>query len=317
VYYITPTPEGYINPNTVGLANNPDEALLENTEELTESDCLVYVLSAVNVRERPTTSSRIIGGLVENDCLHCVGITSTGWTKVAYGHDYAYVYSNYLTTTKPQTVGTVHLDTQAYRMDALSKGYSVNVLPLNCIIQRPELPSGGEITCLAMVLNYMGYSIDKTSLATYFLDKGEAGQTNPFEAFVGDPSLNGSYGCYAPPIANAATKYFASIGSKAKATVRTDLTKADIINYVAQDIPVILWCTSNMKPSTAGKTWNLDGQKVTWKGRETAVVVIGYCVEDESFVVCDPAQGIVKYDQTIVFTRYTEQYSQAIIVTKE
>lgn len=62
----------------------------------------------------------------------------------------------------------------------------------------PELPTGCEITALAMVLQYFGYEVDKTALAAEYLpvvaypDFYYGGDGNLYgpdmrENFVGDP----------------------------------------------------------------------------------------------------------------------------------
>ena len=75
-------------------------------------------------------------------------------------------------------------------------------LNVDCILQNPELPTGCEVTALAIVLNYYGYGVDKCDLSDYYLDKGYIGETNPNDAFLGEPRYDYSYGCYAPVIVN-------------------------------------------------------------------------------------------------------------------
>ena len=42
------------------------------------------------------------------------------------------------------------------------------------IIQYPDLPTGCETTSLTMVLNYLGYPVDKLDLADHYLDKNRS-----------------------------------------------------------------------------------------------------------------------------------------------
>ena len=43
------------------------------------------------------------------------------------------------------------------------------------ILQMPELPTGCEITALTMMLNYYGYTVDKTVMASDYLPVRSAG----------------------------------------------------------------------------------------------------------------------------------------------
>lgn len=56
----------------------------------------------VNVREEPSTSAGIIGSLSERDSVTITG-RGSGWYRVSYKGQTAYVSSSYLTTTKPTT----------------------------------------------------------------------------------------------------------------------------------------------------------------------------------------------------------------------
>lgn len=72
------------------------------------------------------------------------------------------------------------------------------------MLQNPELPTGCEITALTTVLNYLGYDVDKLTLADNFLDKGRVGETSPYKAFVGNPRDEDACGAFAPVIVNSA-----------------------------------------------------------------------------------------------------------------
>ena len=77
-------------------------------------------------------------------------------------------------------------------------------LDVKYISQFPSLPNGCEITSLATVLKFYGYDVNKDALARDFLNKGEVGEANFYNEFVGDPSKRNSFGCYAPVIVEAA-----------------------------------------------------------------------------------------------------------------
>ena len=69
--------------------------------------------------------------------------------------------------------------------------------PELAVLQKPDLPAGPEITCLTIVLNYLGDYPDKVSLAENYLTLAEPGTASPYEAYLVDPKVaEGSYGCY-------------------------------------------------------------------------------------------------------------------------
>ena len=62
------------------------------------------------------------------------------------------------------------------------------------LFQDPELPTGCEVTALAMVLQYYGFDTDKCELSDVYLPKGAVGETDFHYAFVGEPREQHSYG---------------------------------------------------------------------------------------------------------------------------
>ena len=59
-------------------------------------------------------------------------------------------------------------------------------LAVEPIMQLPELPLGCEITALATLLQYYGFSADKVMLCEQMLDFGLS-YADPFEGYVGSP----------------------------------------------------------------------------------------------------------------------------------
>lgn len=309
---LSPTPTPTATPTPTPTPNYDKD--LDAVPELTELDEIVYAISDVNVRAGWSERFYIVGGVYANDSLHRVGETSNGWSKVAYNGGYAYIYSAYLTTEKPAHVNVEHLDLFRYVEEAFVNNQDSYVLPVPCILQRPELPSGGEITCLAAVLSYLGYKVDKVTLADKYLEKGEVGEVSPFEKFVGDPFTNNSYGCYGMAIYNAAQNFLADNKRKHTAYDMCGSTLEELLAEVKAGNPVIVWATTNMNVSTTGMYWTINGETVHWKGRESCFVLIGYNEGDRTVVVDDPSKGMVVYDMDRFYQRYLEQYAQAVVI---
>lgn len=181
------------------------------------------------------------------------------------------------------------------------------------ICQYPELPTGCEITSLTMVLNYNGLSAKKGDLSDNYLDKGKVGTVDFRKAFEGDPRDGDSYGCYAPVIIKTANRYLKSHGSKLKAIEITGTDFDSLFDYTDVDIPVMVWCTYELKQGHYSLKWHVDGEDLTWYTPEHCMVLLGK--RGNKAITADPASGEIKfYDKNLLKKRYNELYKQAVII---
>ena len=181
------------------------------------------------------------------------------------------------------------------------------------VCQLPELPTGCEITSLAMVLNYYGFEVDKCELADNYLTKGEIGSTNFYVAFVGSPSDEESFGCYAPVIEDTANRYLASKGSHKKAKAVNGVRFSTLLQYIDKGVPVIVWGTLDCQEGYQGVTWTVDGEDFTWIIPEHCVVLVGY--DNDCVYVAEPMTGkIVDYEMNRFIECFRTLYSQAVII---
>jgi len=312
----TPTPEPTMTPTpTMSPTPTPTPANVEPPGE--KVDEWVHANSTVNIRARWNANSLIVGALNENDQIHRVAVLENGWSKVSYNGEYAYVRSDFLTTERLSNTFTVHLDTVQYAYDAVLNGEDVILLGVKNILQKPELPAGPEITCLTIVLNYMGDFPDKVSLAEKYLTIAEPGTASPYEAYLGDPKVaSGSYGCYAPVIVDAANRYFADKGNtRKKALDVSDSSLEELLNFVRNGTPVLVWGTTNLVESKVTAEWEINGEIIQWQGYEHCTVLMGYNKTKETVIVADPLRGIVEFDMITYYHRYKEQHSNAVIIS--
>ncbi|MBE5951434.1 MAG: hypothetical protein E7260_07530 [Lachnospiraceae bacterium] len=312
----TPTP-GPTNSPTPTLSPTPTPTPDNVEPSGIVVDEWVYVKEAVNIREGWSTKFLIVGGLQANDQVHRLAILDNGWSKISYNGEVAYVNSAYLTTEWPDAIGTTHLDTMDYTYRALLNGEDVAMLGVKNILQKPDLPAGPEITCLTIVLNYLGDYVDKLYLAENFLTLAEPGTASPFEAYLGDPKVSkGSYGCYAPVIVEAANRYFAEKGNtNKKAMDVSGSTQEELLQFIADGTPVLVWGTTNLVETKVTASWEVDGELIEWRGYEHCTVLIGYNRDRETVIVADPLRGLVEFDMERYFKRYREQYESAVIIS--
>lgn len=187
------------------------------------------------------------------------------------------------------------------------------------IMQLPDLPTGCEVTSLAMAINFCSIGVSNTVLADYYLDKGEYRAVDFRRKFVGDPREANAYGCYAGVIVNCAEKFFKSVPNRNFDVVNmTGSDPSRLYAYLEMGYPVIVWATAKMRPSSEGARWidRETGEIVTWKGNEHCLLLIGYDNTLGRVYVNDPQLGTVAYDKRLFEKRYREMESQAVVIVE-
>ena len=107
------------------------------------------------------------------------------------------------------------------------------------VLQNPELPTGCEVTTLTAALNYLGYPVDKLTMADQYLTRAEPYQATFGEAFIGSPHDANAWGCYAPVIVETAQKYLDEQGNGEVAQNLTGCSLKTLLWEVANGNPVI------------------------------------------------------------------------------
>lgn len=189
------------------------------------------------------------------------------------------------------------------------------LLPVKHINQNPELPTGCEITSLTMVLNYLGFDIDKITLADNFLDKLETPDGSFYDFFIGDPKLPNGMGCFAPAITNAANKYLKTTDSELKASNISGSTLQAFFDELSDGNPIIIWTSSNLSMPVKYTPINLNTNSVfNWPNNEHCVVLIGYNLEKNIVYLADPLKDIIECDLNVFSKSYEDYYKQAVVI---
>lgn len=202
------------------------------------------------------------------------------------------------------------------------KGRGEKILPVENIQQRPEMPSGCEITSAAIVLNYLGCEVGKTELAGAFPIGGKPHRSHgvmvgpdPWKVFAGSPYGSG-YGCFAPVVTAGVNRYLSQKGFEKRA-VNLSGTKAEtLLSQIDAGNPVIVWATISMKEPYAGDAWFLEGTGAyyRWPAQEHCLVLIGYSGSDAVFSDPLDRQGTVRYDFMLFEKRYRQLLCQAVVI---
>lgn len=205
---------------------------------------------------------------------------------------------------------------------------SVNVKQIDVanILQNPELPTGCESVSLTILLNHIGFSVDKMTLVRDYLPKLDFYWYNGVyygadfrTTFAGNPESANSYGCYAPCITTTANNYFSDNELKSMAYDITGMDFDGLLNdYVYNDIPVLIWITSsNLHETMPTSIWTTPaGEKVQWLAYEHCVVLTGYDKDKSLVYISDPLIGNTSCDYSRIKQRYIDMGQQAVCIKR-
>lgn len=201
--------------------------------------------------------------------------------------------------------------------DVFPEEYCISYRALVC--QHPEFPTGCESAAAVSLLRYHGVSISLARFADEYLPKdssfrlegGSLYGPDPYEVFVGSPRDATSFGCMAPPIAEAMKK---AAGDTLSVTeVRGMALETLCHRFVAEGRPVLVWVSMNMSEIKKGKEWILpNGRNFTWPAGEHCMVLVGY--DKEHYILMDPEHGTLRsFPKEEVARAYESLGMQAIL----
>lgn len=187
------------------------------------------------------------------------------------------------------------------------------------VMQTPELPTGCEVTSLTMLLNYIGFDVDKLTLADEYLPKGEYRKTDFNKVFVGNPRDRNAYGCTAAVIAETAEKFLNDYDTENKWQVVniTGCSPEMLYSAVKNGNPVVVWGSINMDEIIEDYvTWTDEetGNTISWVGGEHCLLLTGYDMKESLVYVNDPLRGQVSYDMRTFEKRFDDLDRNAVII---
>lgn len=182
--------------------------------------------------------------------------------------------------------------------------------------QFPDLPSGDEVTSLAMVLKHLGYNVDKCELCDLYLDKGPVGFTDFNVANVGNPrDVHNSYGCMPSVIVKACNRYITVNGGSYSAYDISGYNIDAILREVSLGNPVIVWTCEDfdITPSIS-RIWVVDGKNVYLKSNMATMVLVGYDLINNTVTLSNPAGNQFTVDLDLFTLRFSQLGAGAVIV---
>ena len=182
------------------------------------------------------------------------------------------------------------------------------------VMQEPELPTGCEVTSLCQTLNYLGFDVDKVTLADDFMPLDMDGSTTMDHAYIGDPKLNDGFGCFPPALVQTADSYFESIDSPCYAVDMSDIDLKKLFYQIEEGRPVITWITIDLVELAPEHKWTtLDGEEMWFSGMQHCVTVYGYDLDKNIVYAADPLRGNTEYDLDR-FTRMFDLLGKRVVI---
>ncbi|MCQ6276687.1 C39 family peptidase [Bacillus sp. V3B] len=194
-------------------------------------------------------------------------------------------------------------------------------IPVDTVLQYPELPHGCEITSLTAILNYYGYNVSKTEMSDTYLPKqpfkrvgDQLYGANPFKAYAGEPRSTEGFFAYAPPIVEAANRYFEDIGEDNRSIDISGSSRQEMMELLDQGIPVVIWVTLDLSQPILSESWHFHDSKEYFLAPSNlhSVVLNGY--SGNLVHVMDPLKGHISHDANTFFHSYEALGSQALMI---
>lgn len=227
-------------------------------------------------------------------------------------------------TTKPVEKEEPPLPVEPPTQPPVSKHKKLLNVPF--IDQRQKYPTGCESVAAVMTMRYFGMPVTVEHFIDNCLPKGAApfvdatGQRfgdDPRKVFLGSPYSKNGWGCYAPVIVTAVNQ---CIDRKKLEVKNITGSSMDTLchTYIDENIPVIIWATTDMQPLKPWKeshTWTILGtsETFTWKSPMHCLVLVGY--DDDSYYFNDSQRGKdFRYPKSKVLTAYQTLGMQAVVI---
>jgi uncharacterized protein YvpB len=181
-------------------------------------------------------------------------------------------------------------------------------LDVPCYLQNPELPTGCESVALTNLLRFWGFSLSKTELAVNWVPRSAS---DFVYAFLGNPFSEDGGCIMAPGLTDAANDFLESSGSDLRASDISGSSMAELLQYVEQGEPVIVWTTVRMQEPgiVLGES---DGYVM--RDGSHAVVLCGFDRDAGTVTVADSLDGVVERDAWAFQRIYEVMGSLALVI---
>lgn len=237
---------------------------------------------------------------------------------------------------KAKVIGKVTITGTTTDGSNISVKYTVNITDMNIpyVNQLPKYPTGCEAASSCMLLKYYGFSINIDQMVdiiprkNLYYKNGKRYGPDINEMFVGDPkgsytSNTPGYGAFSPCVTKALQTAIDQRGGKYTAKKISGCTFDELLGYVSDGYPVMVWATYKMKDPTEYNAWYIEGTGKYFKyPRGTHVMILsGY--DKNQVVTVDPYNKtnnnnlILRFDKSLFKSRWELLDRQGIILVKK
>lgn len=183
--------------------------------------------------------------------------------------------------------------------------------------QYPDYPTACESVATVEVLKYNGYNLSVNEFLDNYLDtiSPEDSRVQDFDNvfdhyFVGNPYSSHGFLCNPPVEVNAVKKYFSEINETKRSVL--DLTGTsfeNLLDYVSQGRPVVIWCSIGFKEPTRRFLY-----KSEYYTPSHAVVLSGYDLNTGKITITDSISGVVTVDYERIKYLYNTFGRKSLVV---
>lgn len=185
-------------------------------------------------------------------------------------------------------------------------------LDVQNILQNPELPNGCEITAATIALNYLGFPVDKVTMASRYLpQQAEYWATDPDVAFMGNPAYLLAYYCNPGPVVEAVNAYLDDQGSAYRAVDISGTPAEELYDWVAEGAPVVVWTTRGCMTPTYSTNFMMADGTLPYSNSH-CVVLTGY--DSEGCYVADPMYEFSYASYEVFNWCYEARGSYAVVI---
>lgn len=193
--------------------------------------------------------------------------------------------------------------------NALPDAASLEIQP---ILQEPELPTGCESVALTMALEYLGFELEKTTIADQYLIRSA---TNFAEGYVGDPWSDHGAGVFPPGLTATADRFLNDHDSRMSACDLTGAEFEELYSYIAAGFPVLIWSTMYYDaPKFAGIVSTAGDRTYEWYNNEHCIVLGGYDLTQNTVTLFDPLRDTQVMDISDMKCLYDAVGKYAVVI---
>lgn len=185
-------------------------------------------------------------------------------------------------------------------------------LEVENIDQNPELPNGCEITSAAIVLNYLGFEVDKVTLAEEYLPRCVPyWEADPRVEFMGNPEDELAFYCLPGAVVTAVNDYLEDVDAGYTAVDISGSAVEELYQWVAGGYPVMVWTTRAFSEPLYNDTFLLpDGGRPY--SNSHCLVLTGY--DDDTCYLADPMLEVETVERERFAESYLERGQYAVVI---